>query len=231
MGRIEKASSSISEIIAMIDEIAFQTNLLALNAAVEAARAGDAGRGFAVVASEVRALAKRCSESANGVKIADRQFDAADPDRRQLVKDAGTTLREIVSAASKVAVTVSEISQATTEQANGIDEMARTVAHMDEMTQQNALLADQSAKVANDLRQRYRGAQRHGGRLHAGGRRWLCGRRSQARSGRARHSSSAAQHRRRLAGRGPAWQPAAAARRPGPSSERHSGEKASASWG
>ncbi|MBN9443418.1 methyl-accepting chemotaxis protein [Bosea sp. (in: a-proteobacteria)] len=153
MGRIEKASSGISEIISMIDEIAFQTNLLALNAAVEAARAGDAGRGFAVVATEVRALAARCSESANGVKtlIANsaQQIQAG----VGLVKDAGTTLREIVDAASKVAVTVSEISQATTEQANGIDEMARTVAHMDEITQQNSLLADQSAKVARDLKQ------------------------------------------------------------------------------
>jgi methyl-accepting chemotaxis protein len=151
MERIEKASSSISEIIAMIDEIAFQTNLLALNAAVEAARAGDAGRGFAVVASEVRALAKRCSESANGVKSLIANSTQQIQTGVQLVKDAGTTLREIVSAASKVSTTVSEISQASIEQANGIDEMARTVAHMDEMTQQNALLADQSAKVARDL--------------------------------------------------------------------------------
>ena len=153
MGRIEQASSGISEIIAMIDEIAFQTNLLALNAAVEAARAGDAGRGFAVVATEVRALAARCSESANGVKAlianSSQQIQAG----VGLVKDAGTTLGEIVDAASKVASTVSEISQATTEQANGIDEMARTVAHMDEITQQNSLLAEQSAKVARDLQQ------------------------------------------------------------------------------
>jgi methyl-accepting chemotaxis protein len=153
MGRIEQASASISEIIAMIDEIAFQTNLLALNAAVEAARAGDAGRGFAVVASEVRALAKRCSESANGVKSLIANSTQQIQSGVQLVQDAGLTLREIVTAASKVATTVTEISEATTEQANGIDEMARTVAHMDEMTQQNALLADQSAKVANELRQ------------------------------------------------------------------------------
>ena len=151
MGRIEQASSGISEIISMIDEIAFQTNLLALNAAVEAARAGDAGRGFAVVATEVRALAARCSESANGVKslIANsaQQIQAG----VGLVKDAGSTLHEIVDAASKVASTVNEISQATTEQANGIEEMARTVAHMDEITQQNSLLAEQSAHVASDL--------------------------------------------------------------------------------
>jgi methyl-accepting chemotaxis protein len=151
MERIEKASSGISEIISMIDEIAFQTNLLALNAAVEAARAGDAGRGFAVVASEVRALAARCSESASGVKAlianSTQQIQAG----VGLVKDAGATLGEIVESASKVAVTVNEISAATTEQSNGIEEMARTVAHMDELTQQIALLADESAKVAHDL--------------------------------------------------------------------------------
>jgi methyl-accepting chemotaxis protein len=151
MGRIEKASTGISEIISMIDEIAFQTNLLALNAAVEAARAGDAGRGFAVVATEVRELAKRCSESANGVKglIANSGEQVASG--VGLVKAAGATLEEIVRAASRVAATVSEISQATAEQSNGIDEMARAVAHMDELTQQNALLADQSARTARDL--------------------------------------------------------------------------------
>jgi methyl-accepting chemotaxis protein len=152
MGRIEQASSGISEIIAMIDEIAFQTNLLALNAAVEAARAGDAGRGFAVVATEVRALAARCSESANGVKSLIANSSEQIQSGVTLVKKAGATLQEIVSAASRVASTVNEISAATTEQANGIDEMARTVAHMDEMTQQNSLLADASSKVAQELR-------------------------------------------------------------------------------
>ncbi len=152
MERIEKASAGISDIISMIDEIAFQTNLLALNAAVEAARAGDAGRGFAVVASEVRALAARCSESANGVKALIANSTQQIQSGVGLVKDAGTTLGEIVTAASKVAATVNEISAATSEQASGIEEMARTVAHMDEMTQQNAAFADQSAKVAQELR-------------------------------------------------------------------------------
>jgi methyl-accepting chemotaxis protein len=152
MERIEKASSGISEIISMIDEIAFQTNLLALNAAVEAARAGEAGRGFAVVASEVRALAARCSESANGVKTLIANSAQQIETGVGLVKDAGKTLGEIVSAASKVAATVNEISAAAGEQSRGIDEMARSVAHMDELTQQNATLADQSARVAQDLR-------------------------------------------------------------------------------
>lgn len=111
----------------------------------------------------------RCSESANGVKAlianSTQQIQAG----VGLVKDAGTTLREIVTAASKVASTVSEISQATTEQANGIDEMARTVAHMDEITQQNSLLAEQSARVARDLQQETEALSTMAGSFRLGG--------------------------------------------------------------
>jgi len=151
MVRIEGASKKISDITSVIDEIAFQTNLLALNAAVEAARAGDAGKGFAVVASEVRSLAQRSGEAAKDINALISQSGVEVGQGVELVRAAGEALSRIVEASKKVSVTVSDISTASAEQANGIDEMSQTVAHLDEMTQANAALAEQSAASAGAL--------------------------------------------------------------------------------
>ncbi len=151
MTRIEAASRKISDITSVIDEIAFQTNLLALNAAVEAARAGDAGKGFAVVASEVRSLAQRSSDAAKDITALITESGSEVAQGVGLVRSAGEALERIVAASRKVSATVSDISAASAEQANGIDEMSQTVAHMDEMTQQNAALAEESAASATAL--------------------------------------------------------------------------------
>nr|WP_280137737.1 methyl-accepting chemotaxis protein [Bosea sp. Leaf344] len=153
MQRIEQASNDIAEIITVIDNIAFQTNLLALNAAVEAARAGDAGKGFAVVASEVRALAQRSSEAANDIKKLILNSTQQVASGVKLVQDAGTALSEIVTSSTSVASALGDISSASAEQANGIEEVAKVVAHMDDITQQNSSMAEQSAGVARELEQ------------------------------------------------------------------------------
>ncbi len=151
MARIESASTKISDIIRVIDDIAFQTNLLALNAAVEAARAGDAGKGFAVVASEVRTLAQRSSEAAKDISALISSSNAEVGEGVKLVRQAGEQLSQILAASEKVAATIAEISAASGEQASGIDEMSQAVAHLDEMTQQNAALSEQSAASAGSL--------------------------------------------------------------------------------
>jgi methyl-accepting chemotaxis protein len=151
MARIEQASKRISDITSVIDEIAFQTNLLALNAAVEAARAGDAGKGFAVVASEVRTLAQRSADAAKDITALIAQSGVEVEQGVGLVRAAGEALSRIVEASKKVSATVSDISAASTEQSNGIDEMSQAVAHMDEMTQANAALAEESAASAGSL--------------------------------------------------------------------------------
>lgn len=151
MERIEKASDDIGKIIRVIDDIAFQTNLLALNAAVEAARAGDAGKGFAVVASEVRTLAQRSSEAANDIKKLITNSTAEVAGGVRLVQQAGSALGEIVTSSTSVSAALDEIKSASREQANGIEEVAKVVAHMDEMTQRNSSMADQSASVAAEL--------------------------------------------------------------------------------
>ncbi|MEI5666212.1 methyl-accepting chemotaxis protein [Bosea sp. CCNWLW174] len=151
MERIEKASGDIGEIIRVIDDIAFQTNLLALNAAVEAARAGDAGKGFAVVASEVRTLAQRSSDAANDIKKLITNSTAEVAGGVRLVQQAGSALGEIVTSSTSVSAALDEIKSASREQANGIEEVAKVVAHMDELTQRNSSMADQSASVAAEL--------------------------------------------------------------------------------
>jgi methyl-accepting chemotaxis protein len=151
IGRIEQSSTRISEIVSVIDDIAFQTNLLALNAAVEAARAGDAGKGFAVVASEVRTLAQRSAAAAKDIKGLIASSNEQVGDGVRFVRQTGEALGRIVAAVEQVSATVTDISGAAAEQATGIAAMSQSVAVMDEATQQNAALAEQSAGSAKDL--------------------------------------------------------------------------------
>ncbi len=151
MARIEESSQKISDIIGVIDEIAFQTNLLALNAAVEAARAGEAGKGFAVVASEVRNLAQRSSEAAKDIKglIVDSSVQVKDG--VELVNEAGKSLDEIVTSIKQVTELISDIASASKEQASGVEEINSAVTDMDEMTQQNSALVEENAAAARAL--------------------------------------------------------------------------------
>jgi methyl-accepting chemotaxis protein len=145
MDRITASSNKISEIIGVIDEIAFQTNLLALNASVEAARAGDQGRGFAVVASEVRNLAQRSAAAAKEIKVLIRDSVEKVNVGAELVAESGVTLQEIVASVQEVGDIVELIAVASSEQAAGIEEINKAVTQLDEITQQNAALAEQAA--------------------------------------------------------------------------------------
>jgi methyl-accepting chemotaxis protein len=151
MGTIEHSSKKISDIIGVIDEIAFQTNLLALNAAVEAARAGDAGKGFAVVASEVRSLAGRSASASKEIKALISESAMQVQSGATLVKQAGDTLKNIVESVQQVAGIVSEIASASQEQAVGIDEVNTAIAQMDEVTQQNAALVEENTAAAQSM--------------------------------------------------------------------------------
>jgi methyl-accepting chemotaxis protein len=151
MEEINKSSKKITDIITVIDEIAFQTNLLALNAAVEAARAGEHGRGFAVVAAEVRNLAQRSATAAKEIKGLINESIQRVMDGSDLVNQSGKTLEEIVTSVKRVADIVSEISAASQEQTTGIEQTNKAIMQMDETTQQNAALVEESAAACQNL--------------------------------------------------------------------------------
>ena len=153
MKGINDSSKKIADIISVIDGIAFQTNILALNAAVEAARAGEQGRGFAVVASEVRSLAQRSAEAAKEIK----SLITASVERVEqgtvLVGQAGVTMEEVVTSIRRVTDIMGEISSASIEQSQGVSQVGEAVGQMDQVTQQNAALVEESAAAADSLRQ------------------------------------------------------------------------------
>lgn len=153
MEKIEQSSRQVTEIVDLIEEIAFQTNILALNAAVEAARAGDAGKGFAVVANEVRTLSQRSSQALKDIKALITSSNANVNDGAALVKAVGNSLTDIVTSVSKVSELISEIAAASQEQASGVDQVTRAVANMDEMTQQNAALVQETNAALHTAQQ------------------------------------------------------------------------------
>jgi methyl-accepting chemotaxis protein len=151
MGKIEESSRHISDIIGLIDEIAFQTNLLALNAAVEAARAGDAGRGFTVVAQEVRALAQRSAQASKDIKGLIAASSQQVKQGVDLVTKAGTALGEIVKSIKNVANIVAEIAQASQEQSANVNQLEDTVNQMETVTQKNASLVEETTATIGSV--------------------------------------------------------------------------------
>ncbi|MGB8601088.1 MAG: methyl-accepting chemotaxis protein, partial [Rhizomicrobium sp.] len=151
MREIAKSSSEITNIISVIDEIAFQTNLLALNAGVEAARAGEAGRGFAVVATEVRSLAGRSAEAAKEIKALIKNSETQVETGVKLVEESGTALQQIVTDITSISQLVGDIAHSQKEQANALGEIDSAVGDMDKSTQQNAAMAEQSNAASEAL--------------------------------------------------------------------------------
>ncbi len=153
MTEISKSSKKITEIIRVIDEIAFQTNLLALNAAVEAARAGEHGRGFAVVASEVRNLAQRSAAAAREIKGLIEESATKVEEGTKLTNKSGKTLKQIVMAVKQVSEIITEIAAASQEQSAGIHQINKAIAQMDEMTQKNAALVEEAAMASSAMKE------------------------------------------------------------------------------
>ncbi len=153
MHEINKSSTKIADIITVIDEIAFQTNLLALNAAVEAARAGEHGRGFAVVAAEVRNLAQRSATAAKEIKGLIKESLQRVTDGSELVNQSGKTLNEIVTSVKHVTDIIAEITAASQEQASGIDQVNTSIMQMDQTTQQNAALVEETTAASQSMRE------------------------------------------------------------------------------
>jgi len=152
MQTIKSASEDITKILKTIDEIAFQTNILALNAAVEAARAGEQGRGFAVVAGEVRTLAQRSADAAKEIKnLIGTSVERVEAGTRQ-VDEAGAAMLGIVERAQRVSHMISELTNAATEQSQGISQVGDAVQQLDRVTQQNAALVEETAAAAESLR-------------------------------------------------------------------------------
>ena len=150
--QITTASRKINEIIGVIDSIAFQTNILALNAAVEAARAGEQGRGFAVVASEVRSLAQRSAGAAKEIKTLIVMSGEKVESGSRLVSEAGHAMADIVQGVQRVSDIIGEISGAASHQSSGIAQVSGAVSQLEQMTQQNAALVEQSAAAAASLK-------------------------------------------------------------------------------
>ena len=153
MDQITTSSRKIADITGVIDSIAFQTNILALNAAVEAARAGEQGRGFAVVASEVRSLAQRSAEAAKEIKGLIGSSVERVEDGSRLVSQAGQTMTEIVSSVRRVSDIIGEITASSAEQSDNIGQISQSVTQLDQMTQQNAALVEESTAASESLRE------------------------------------------------------------------------------
>ncbi len=193
MEDISHSSKKMTEIISVIDEIAFQTNLLALNAAVEAARAGEQGRGFAVVAAEVRNLAQRSADAAKEIKTLISDSVTKVQEGTKLTNKSGETLAEIVSAVKKVNDLIANIAAAGQEQSSGIHQVNKAVAQMDEMTQQNAALVEQAASASEALRKQALELNQQVAFFHLGGESY------QGRTGSPQRTASPRNH-------GPLWQ-------------------------